>query len=88
VQLGWHFTGVIVKKITIVEKKQPRKKCSPVSKDLSSWWKTPKRRNLQEETLPQWQSALKWGLREVQPGSTPSNFQMSRCHKPDHRTIE
>jgi len=30
------------------------------------------RRDLQEEILPQWQSALKWGLREVQPGSTPS----------------
>ena len=30
------------------------------------------RSNLQEEILPQWQSALKWGLGEVQPGSTPS----------------
>jgi len=49
---------------------------------------TPERRDLQPESLLQWQSALKWGLREVQPGSTPSNFQMSRCHKPDHRTIE
>jgi len=29
-------------------------------------------RDLQKEILPQWQSALKWGLREVQPGSTPS----------------
>jgi len=28
---------------------------------------------LQEEILPQWQSALKWGLGEVQPGSTPSD---------------
>ena len=28
--------------------------------------------NLEEEILPQWQSALKWGLGEVQPGSTPS----------------
>jgi len=28
---------------------------------------------LQREILPQWQSALKWGLGEVQPGSTPSS---------------
>ena len=34
--------------------------------------KTPPRRNLQPELLPQWQSALQWGLREGQPGSTPS----------------
>jgi len=31
-----------------------------------------RRSNLQTEILPQWQSALKWGLAEVQPGSTPS----------------
>ena len=31
-----------------------------------------KRRDLQKESLLQWQSALKWGLGEVQPGSTPS----------------
>jgi len=30
------------------------------------------RNNLQEEILPQWQSAFKWGLGEVEPGSTPS----------------
>lgn len=35
--------------------------------------KTPQRRDLQSETLPEWQSALKWGLREVQPGSTLSS---------------
>jgi len=34
--------------------------------------KTPHRRDLQPEILPQWQSALKWGLREVQPGCSPS----------------
>jgi len=28
--------------------------------------------NLQEEILPYWQSPLKWGLGEVQPGSIPS----------------
>ena len=33
---------------------------------------TPQRRDLQQENLLQWQSALKWGLMEVQPGSTPS----------------
>ena len=26
----------------------------------------------QKDTLPQWQSALKWGLGEVDPASTPS----------------
>ena len=31
-----------------------------------------KRSNLQKEILPPWQSALKWGLGEVEPGSTPS----------------
>ena len=35
--------------------------------------KTPQGRNLQPECLPQWQSALKWGLTEVQPGSMPSS---------------
>ena len=34
--------------------------------------KTPQRRSLQKESLPQGKSALKWGLGEVQPGSTPS----------------
>ena len=28
--------------------------------------KASSKRDLQKETLPQWQSALKWGLREVQ----------------------
>ena len=32
------------------------------------------RSNLQEEILPQWQSALKCGLGEVEPGSTPSSY--------------
>jgi len=30
-----------------------------------------KRSDLQTEILPPWESALKWGLGEVQPGSTP-----------------
>ena len=35
--------------------------------------KNSKGSNLQEETLPQWHSALTWSLGEVQPGSTPSS---------------
>ena len=31
-----------------------------------------KRSDLQREILPLWESALKWGLGEVEPGSTPS----------------
>ena len=34
--------------------------------------KSSKRSNCQKEILPQWQSALKWGLGEVESGSTPS----------------
>ena len=30
------------------------------------------KRDLQEKNLPPWQPALKWDLREVQPGSSPS----------------
>jgi len=32
-----------------------------------------KEKNIQKDVLPQWQSALKWGLGEVEPGSTPSS---------------
>ena len=35
--------------------------------------KNSKRSNLQKAILPQWQSALKWSLGEVQPGSIPSS---------------
>ena len=35
--------------------------------------KGPKRSDLQREILPQWKSALKWSLGEVEPGSTPSD---------------
>mgnify|MGYP001855361624 CR=1 FL=1 len=31
-----------------------------------------KRSDLQREILPLWESALKWGLGELDPGSTPS----------------
>ena len=31
-----------------------------------------KRRDLQIEILPSWESALKWGLGGMEPGSTPS----------------
>ena len=34
--------------------------------------KTPQGKDLQPEILTQWHSTLKWALREVQPGSTPS----------------
>jgi len=35
--------------------------------------KAPQGKNLQTEILPEQKSALKWGLRGVQPGSTPSD---------------
>ena len=35
--------------------------------------KTAQGKDLQPENLPKWQSALKWGLRGVQPGSTHSS---------------
>ena len=54
------------------QKRQTEKECSPISEDLGPQGKIPQGRDIQPETLPQWQSALKWGLREVQPGSTPS----------------
>ena len=38
VWLGWYFTGVIVEK-NMTKKKQSRKKCSPISKGVGSWWK-------------------------------------------------
>ena len=47
-------------------------KRSPVSEELRLTGKTSPRRGLQAESLPQQRSALKWGLREVQSGSTPS----------------
>ena len=34
--------------------------------------KTPQGKDLQPEILTQWHSTLKWALREVQPGSSPS----------------
>jgi len=46
--------------------------CSPISEDPRITGETPQRRNIQKEILPQWQSALQWGLREVQPGCIPS----------------
>ena len=39
---------------------------------VGSQGNTPQGRDLQPGILPQWQSALKWGVGEVQPGSTPS----------------
>ena len=46
-------------KLTGKKKKKEKKKPS-------------KQSDLQKKILPQWQSALKWGLGEVEPGSTPS----------------
>ena len=48
------------------------KERSPVFKESGSQWKAPQKRQLQKETRPLWQSALKWGLGGVEPGSTPS----------------
>ena len=44
------------------------------NKQTNKQKKNSKRSNLQKEILTYWQSALKWGLGEVEPGSTPS------CH--------
>ena len=44
------------------EKRQTEEEYSPISEDLGSQEKTPQMKDLQEEILPQWQSALKWGL--------------------------
>ena len=55
--IGWYFTGK-VKVLTHL----PRSRLTE---------KTPQGRDLQPEIHPQWMSAFIWGLREVQPGSTP-----------------
>jgi len=55
-----------------VLQRKEKKDCSPTSEDGVSQGKAPQRRDLQPKILPQWGSALKLGLREVQPGSTPS----------------
>jgi len=44
-----------------------------MSKALGSQQKASNKRDLQKKILLQWQSALKWDLGEVQPGSTPSD---------------
>jgi len=54
-------------------KGQTGKECLPVSEDLGLQGKTPQGWDLQPDILPQWQSAIIWDLREVQPGSTPSS---------------
>jgi len=51
--------------------KEGKKIAYPYQKIPGSQGKASPRRDLQKENLPGWQSALKWGLREVQPGSTP-----------------
>ena len=52
--------------------REGKKIAHPYQKIPGSQEKAPPKRDLWKEILPQWQSALKWGLREVQPGSTPS----------------
>jgi len=44
-----------------------RGKIAHPSPKISSHRETPQRRDLQKENLSQWQSALKWALREGQP---------------------
>lgn len=46
--------------------KEREEDCSPYEKILGNTRKASQKRDLQEEIFPQWQSALKWGLREVQ----------------------
>jgi len=56
---------VTIKKINMMErcyKEQGKVLTHPWRSRLTR--ETPQRRNLQPEVLPQWQSALKWGLRE------------------------
>jgi len=60
--------GAVQQKGTIKEGK-----ITPLyQKILGSQGKASPRKDHQQEILPQWQSALKWDLREVQPGSIPS----------------
>ena len=52
--------------------KEGKKVVHPYQKILGLQGKASARRELQKKILPQGQSAPKWGLKEVQPGSTPS----------------
>jgi len=52
------------------QKRQTGKEFSPISKDLGSL--SLKGGIYNQRTSQRWQSAVKWGLREMQPGSTPS----------------
>ena len=52
--------------------REGKKITHPYQRIPSSQRKASPGRDLQKEILPQWQSALKWGLREMQPGSTLS----------------
>ena len=61
--------GPVQQKGTI---KGSKKITHPYQKSPDLQGKAPPKKDLQQENLPSWQSALKWGLREVQPGSTPS----------------
>ena len=52
-------------------KRDKEKKITQSSEDTSAYGKKTAQEDLQADTLPHWQRALRWGLREVQPGSTP-----------------
>jgi len=64
------FYRFIVRKIILVERDNQKWNAHPCPRLTVG---NSKRRDLQKEILPKWQSALKWGLGEVQPSSTPSN---------------
>ena len=59
--------------ITIERRYKGREEdCLPISEDSRFTVKSPPRGYLQQEILPEWGSVLKWGLRDMEPGSTPS----------------
>ena len=71
--MEWCYRRCNDKGTSAIEKRYKEK-----GKVLTCLWrsrlvrKTPHRRDHQPENLPEHQSALKWGQREVQSGSTPS----------------
>jgi len=68
--LGCYFTGCITRRIITVER--DNKKINGSTSHVLGAQKNSKGSDLQKEILLPRQSALKWGLGEVEPGSTPS----------------
>ncbi len=66
--LGWYYTGFIIRKIIVVERENQKLDAQPWPRLAVE---NCKGRDLWKEILPQRQSALKWGLGEVEPGCTP-----------------